>query len=146
MERNIITRLARPDEVAQCLAFERLDEYGKPTPLDVEIMLGCINSKGVLLALHEEIPIGYVALNYIYASRTPFISWLYVSPEYRKIGVAGLLIRALEENLREMGFSRFILSACREQEIARHRKSGLSEIGTLNLGPQEKEIFFEKWF
>ncbi|MBJ9698588.1 GNAT family N-acetyltransferase [Burkholderia cenocepacia] len=137
-------RLAEPSDLAMCVSLERLDEFGRTTELDAPIIEACIRVGGILLAEQRGRIVGYASLNFLYASRMPLLSWWYVAPEHRGRGLGSLLLCAVEQHLMKQGFERFFISACREIEINRHRKHNLREIGCLDLGDNEKEVFFEK--
>ena len=127
-----------------CLFFERLDEYGRNTVVDESIIKSHISMGAIFLAECDDCAIGYASLNFLYASRTPLLSWWYVDPAYRGKGVGSLLLREVERHLTEIGMQKYLISACREIEINRHRISGLPEVGFIQLAENEFEIFFMK--
>jgi GNAT superfamily N-acetyltransferase len=137
-------RLASPEDLPLCIAFERLDEFGRVTDLDGLVVEANIRTGGVFLAECQREVIGYASLNFLYASRTPLLSWWYVDPAYRGKGIGSLLFSAVQLHLADLGFARLLVSACRAQEIARHRAHGLRETGYLDLGGKEQEVFFEQ--
>jgi len=141
---NSAVRLATPTDLGVCVEFELLDEFGCLTKLDSQIIEANINVGGVFLAERRKKIVGYASLNFLYASRTPLLSWWYVVPEHRGCGIGGLLLCAVDQYLTGLGFDRLLISACREREITRHRAHGLREMGYLDLGDNEHEIFFEK--
>jgi hypothetical protein len=53
---------------------------------------------------------------------------------------------AVQRHLADLDFERLLISACRAQEIARHRAHRLRETGHLDLGGKEQEVFFEQPF
>lgn len=141
---QIAIRQAVLDDLPACLAFERLDEFGRVTQIDEQVITANIGMGSVFLAKQDCIPVGYASLSFLYASRIPLFSWWYVKPEFRGRGVGAMLFSAVEHYLESLGFNQLLVSACREVEIARHRAAGLHEIGVLDLGVNEVEHFFVK--
>lgn len=141
---SITVRIATPSDLPVCLNLEKKDEFGRHTALDEKILLGQIAAGAVFLAEHLGDPVGYASLNFLYASKTPLLSWWYVEDRYRNQGVGSMLLKEIERYLSSLGFDRFLISACRTLEIERHRAAGLEEIGILKLSANEVEYFFAK--
>jgi GNAT superfamily N-acetyltransferase len=139
---DIVVRLATNNDLTTCLWFESLDEFGSQTALDKEFMQASLLCGAVFLAEDQGNPVGYAALNFLYASKRPLLSWWFVAVPYRNRGVGSLLRKAVKARLQSLGFRELLISACRPQEIARHRNAGLREVGFLNLGTNETEYFF----
>ena len=141
-QEETVVRLATADDLAICLFFESLDEFGRQTQMDRQIMEANLHCKAVFLAEQRARPVGYASLNFLYASKWPLLSWWFVDPHHRNMGIGSLLRQAIKGRLRALGFTELLISACRPQEVARHRGAGLREIGVLNLGADEAEYFF----
>jgi GNAT superfamily N-acetyltransferase len=141
---QLVIRQAILDDLHVCLAFERLDQFGRVTRIDEQVIKSNIDIGSVFLAEHSGTPVGYASLNFLYASRIPLFSWWYVKPDFRGLGIGSMLLSEVEHYLESLGFDQLLVSECREIEIARHRSAGLREIGSLDLGVNEVEYFFVK--
>jgi len=141
---KVSVRTATSTDLEVCLKFEEKDEFGRMTKLDKQIISSSIACGGIFLAEQSGNAIGYASLNFLYASRIPLLSWWYVNAESRGHGIGSMLMRSIEDQLSSLGFDRLLISACRELEISRPRAAGLQEIGSLELGHGEVELFFTK--
>ncbi len=102
--------------------------------------------KHVIVAYENEKPVGCGAIK-TYDPDTVEIKRMFVLPEMRGKGIAGIILEDLETWAKELGFDKFILETGKRQieAIALYKKSGYRIIP--NYGQYEKvenSVCFEK--
>ncbi len=95
---------------------------------------------------NDDKPCALLEISYLWPERAPFLSWLYVEPQYRNINLSEELIEAAEKYLKQMQFSHYVRSACslRPLRIEHLKKIGGIEAGSLIFPDKSIEYFF--WF
>ena len=71
---------------------------------------------------------------------------LYVKPEYRRQGIAEMLLDRLISEARETGYSYMVLDTmpALKEAIRLYEKKGFYRIGKYNNNPFEKMLFYRK--
>jgi GNAT superfamily N-acetyltransferase len=141
---SVTVRQAQLTDAQTCLSFERKDEFGTETKIDDIFIKAQISIGASFIAECNGAAVGYASLNFLYAARKPMLSWWYVEEAYRKSGIGTKLLAEVERYLCSLGFKTLLISACRANEVARHRAAGLKELGMIHLGENENEYFFAK--
>lgn len=143
-----ITRLAEPDDLDICVAFDCTDPTDSRRDQEkVDLIRARIDSQEIFLATTPEgSPVGYVAIDRLWPMMLPLLSWVYVAPAWRSSGVASTLVEFCFSNLKSRQYKRVLLSTQtdRPQMIETMRKMGLREIGILQANPDDSvgEVFF----
>lgn len=96
----------------------------------------------LLLALHEKQPAGCVALRRYGESRCE-MKRLYVKPEFRGLGIGGLLVAEVLAGAREIGYAEMILDTLAgfERSVALYRKIGFREIAPYYHNPHPDVLY-----
>lgn len=134
---SIVVRFASQRDLESCFVFDQSDRQ--------DIIENKIDMHEIILAERCGEVIGYLKLEYIW-SKLPYISLIFIKPEFRGKGIGSLMLNYLIEFLQLNGF-RTLLSSSQVNEAEPqmwHRKMGFVECGILS-GINEGgigEVFF----
>lgn len=98
----------------------------------------------ILLAYHEDQPAGCVAIQEL-ETKICEMKRLFVLPDFRGLGIGGLLIASLIQNAQKLGYHKMRLDTHPSMILAQelYRKFGFYEIGRYNQNPIPGIRFFE---
>ena len=98
----------------------------------------------ILLAYHEGQPAGCVAIQEL-ETKICEMKRLFVLPDFRGLGIGGLLIASLIQNAQKLGYHKMRLDTHPSMTLAQelYRKFGFYEIGRYNQNPIPGIRFFE---
>lgn len=138
---SIVVRFASHDDLGSCFEFDHSDRQ--------DIIENKIDMHEIILAERRGEVIGYLKLEYIW-SKLPYISLIFLKPEFRGKGIGSLILNYLVEFLQLNGYS-ILLSSSQVNEAEPqkwHRKMGFAECGILNGINEEGigEVFFRMDF
>lgn len=89
-----------------------------------------------LVAIHKHQPIGMASLRAndgIREDLTPWLGSLIIQPDYRRQGLATLLIDLIKRQAKEMGFDKLYLLTFEKMLLDCYKKLGWQEMGTDEL-------------
>jgi len=135
---SIIVRFASQNDLDSCFIYDHSDRQ--------DIIENKIDMLEIILAERCGEVIGYLMLEYIW-SKLPYISLIFLKPEFRGKGIGSLMLEYLIEYLQLNGFKNLLSSSqVNENEPQMwHRKKGFVECGILS-GINEGgvgEVFFK---
>ena len=136
-------RFAKPEELDQVITC---NEHFRNFPR--ENISKKVERKEIIVALENEKMIGVISFEYIWTTR-PYISSIFVHPEFRRQNVGSELLAYLAEFLSSRGYHYLYSSTEDNSESAKswHLKNGFTVSGALdglNLPNKIREIFFYK--
>ncbi|MEA3337401.1 MAG: GNAT family N-acetyltransferase [Chloroflexota bacterium] len=124
-----------------------LDFVGQDGFITSEILLRKIEQEEVIIATLDDLPAGYLRLEYLW-SLVPYIALIHVQPEYRRRGVGKALLDFAQAFLREQGHTALYSSSQVDEPEpqAWHRHVGFQECGVISEINQGGigELFFRK--
>ena len=158
MEYTLVYGYDRPKEVEELfteytnmlvrldpLFQESLDEQNYSEEMEhLEDKYGLPDGRLYLL-MDREKAAASVALHKI-DEQTCELKRLYVKPEYRRQGIAEMLLDRLISEARETGYSYMVLDTmpALKEAIRLYEKKGFYRIGKYNNNPFEKMLFYKK--
>lgn len=138
---SIVVRFANQNDLESCFEFDHSDRQ--------DIIENKIDMHEIILAERSREVIGYLKLEYIW-SKIPYISLIFLKPEFRGKGIGSLILNYLVEFLKLNGYTTLLSSSqVNEAEPQKwHRKMGFAECGILNGINEEGigEVFFRMDF
>ena len=140
MTETISVRFAEIDDLDYCRRMD-LDH------ITLEKLESLIRQKEVILAVVNNIPVGYLRIEYLWHN-IPYIGLILVDNNHRKIGVGKSLLAFIENHLKSNGYT-FLYSSSQVNEPEPqqwHRHVGFEECGIIDRINQGDigEIFFRK--
>ena len=142
MQTTVTVRPAGPHDVEFCKNIDTSLHHLKKYDASIEILM---QMELILIAEFRGQLAGYLRMEHIFLE-LPYISWITVLPEFRRKGVAKMLLDTFIERKKAEG-ARYVLSSAEPESktsTAWHKQNGFYEIGTLkqlNLNGADETFF-----
>lgn len=95
--------------------YQTFNPTSKPMASDVFVAMDVEIKLNKLSNSPSSVKSGLLEIAYLWPEKAPFISWLYIEPEYRGQKIAKSLINKAKNHLKSKGYTHFYRSACSDR-------------------------------